>query len=55
MASENKKRKGKNSHLDGGAEKQFGIKLKRLFYFCKQDRIKNKKETESVMKEGDEK
>ena len=53
MASENKKRKAKNSHLDGGAEKQFGIKLKRLFYFCKQDRIKNKKETASVMKEGE--
>ena len=53
MASKNKKRKAKNSHLDGGAEHQFGIKLKRLFYFCKQDRIKNKKETEYAMKEGE--
>lgn len=44
MASENKKRKAKNSYLDGGAEKQFGFKAKRLFYFCKLDRIKNKKE-----------
>ena len=53
MASENKKRKAKNSHLDGGAEHQFGIKLKRLFYFCKQDRLKNKRETKEIVKKDD--
>ncbi len=53
MASENKKRKAKNSYLDGGAEKQFGIKLKRLFYFCKQDRIRNKREIRDELKEGE--
>ena len=48
MASENKKRKARNSYLDGGAEKQFGIRLKRLFYFCKQDRLKIKRETKEL-------
>lgn len=51
MASENKKRKAKNSYLDGGAEKQAGIKLKRLFYFCKQDRLKNKREAKEITEE----
>ncbi len=49
MASKNKKRKAKNSYLDGGSEHQFGIKMKRTFYYCKQDRIKNKKE---ILKES---
>ncbi len=51
MASENKKRKAKNSYLDGGAEKQFGVRLKRLFYYCKQDRLKNKRELKEVAEE----
>lgn len=51
MASSNKKKKAKNSYLDGGAEHQFGVKIKRLFYFCKLDRIKNKKEVSEQVQE----
>jgi len=51
MASVNKKKKAKNSYLEGGAEKQFGIKLKRLFYYCKQDRLKNKREVKRISKD----
>lgn len=43
MASVNKKKKAKNSYLSNGAEKQKGIKMKRLMYFTKYDRVKNKK------------
>ena len=46
MASENKKRKAKNSYLYNGAEKHKGIKLKRIMYFTKADRTANKKSTE---------
>ena len=42
MASENKKKKAKNSYLVSGAEKQKGIKLKRTMYYTKADRQKNK-------------
>ena len=42
MASVNKKKKAKNSYIDGGAEKQYYFKCKRLSYYCKQDRIRNK-------------
>lgn len=42
MASENKKKKAKNSFIDGGAEKQKGIKLKRIWYYTKADRANNK-------------
>lgn len=51
MASENKKRKAVNSYLDGGAEHQFGIKLKRLFYYCKQDRLRTKREALKAFRE----
>lgn len=43
MASLNKKKKAKNSYIHNGAESQKGIKLKRIFYYTKADRIKNKK------------
>ena len=42
MASENKKRKAKNSYIMNGAESQKGIKLKRVFYFTKANRIANR-------------
>lgn len=41
MASENKKRKAKNSYLHNGADKLDG-KLKREMYFTKRQRKKNK-------------
>lgn len=41
MASENKKRKAKNSYLSNGGEKLDG-KFKRLFYYTKRERNKNK-------------
>ena len=41
MASENKKRKAKNSYLHNGGEKLDG-KLKRSMYFTKRHRNKNK-------------
>lgn len=41
MASENKKRKAKNSYLHNGADKIDG-KLKRVMYFTKRQRNKNK-------------
>lgn len=40
MASENKKRKAKNSYLHNGGEKLDG-KLKRSLYFTKRQRNKN--------------
>lgn len=43
MASKNKKNKAKNSFIDGGAEKQKDIKYKRIWYYTKADRQKNKK------------
>lgn len=41
MASENKKRKAKNSYLTNGGEKLDG-KFKRIMYFTKRQRNKNK-------------
>ena len=41
MASENKKRKAKNSYLTNGGEKIDG-KFKRIMYFTKRQRNKNK-------------
>lgn len=40
MASENKKRKAKNSYLLNGADKIDG-KMKRIMYFTKRQRAKN--------------
>ena len=42
MASQNKKRKAKNSFIMNGAEAQKNIKCKRIWYFTKADRKKNK-------------
>jgi hypothetical protein len=42
MASENKKRKAKNSYLHNGADKEDG-KLKREMYYTKRERQKDKK------------
>ena len=42
MASENKKKKAKNSYLINGGEKLDG-KFKRIMYFTKRQRNKNKK------------
>ena len=41
MASENKKRKAKNSYLHNGGDK-CDIKIKRITYFTKRQRNKNK-------------
>ena len=38
MASENKKRKARNSYLSGGNEKQKVHKMKRIAYYTKSDR-----------------
>ena len=43
MTSINKKHKAKNSFIMNGGEKPNGLKLKRVQYFTKQDRNKNKK------------
>lgn len=43
MASENKKRKAKNSFIFNGGEKPNGMKLKRTQYYTKQDRLVAKK------------
>lgn len=42
MASENKKRKARNSHVYNGGEKEDG-KMKRIMYFNKRRRNQNKK------------
>ena len=44
MASQNKKNKAKNSFIHNGAEGQKNVKCKRIWYFTKADRAKNKKE-----------
>ena len=41
MASRNKKRKAKNSFLDS-EKRQDGGKWKRVYFFCKRDRSRNK-------------
>ena len=41
MASENKKRKAKNSYMINGGEKIDG-RMKRLFYYTKRNRSANK-------------
>ncbi len=43
MASQNKKNKAKNSFLYNGNESQKISKMKRIAYFIKADRVKNKK------------
>jgi len=43
MSSTNKKRKAKNSYLYNGADKKDG-KMKRIFYFTKRERMKNKEQ-----------
>lgn len=48
MASENKKRKAKNSYILNGAESHKDIKMKRTFYFTKADRVKNNKIDDSI-------
>ena len=42
MASENKKRKARNSYLYNGADKS-DCKMKRIMYYTKRQRNKNKK------------
>lgn len=42
MASENKKKKAKNSYLHNGGDK-FDMKMKRTMYFTKRKRNQNKK------------
>lgn len=41
MASQNKKKKAKNSYIYNGAEAQKNIKCKRTWYFTKADRKRN--------------
>lgn len=43
MASQNKKKKAKNSFIYNGGEKPDNLKLKRVQYFTKQNRNNNKK------------
>ena len=45
MASENKKRKAKNSYLTSGADKLDG-KMKRIMYYTKRQRSQMKSEVE---------
>lgn len=45
MASENKKRKAKNSFIYNGAESQKGHKCKRIWYYTKADRAEKTKVT----------
>ena len=45
MASENKKRKAKNSYLISGADKLDG-KMKRIMYYTKRQRSQMKQEVE---------
>lgn len=42
LASENKKRKAKNSYIHNGADKK-DCKMKRYMYFTKRDRVRLKK------------
>lgn len=42
MASENKKRKARNSYLINGSDR-LDCKMKRVAYYTKRDRSKNKK------------
>lgn len=46
MASENKKRKAKNSYLYNGGTRIDG-KMKRILYFRKRDRVASKRIAES--------
>lgn len=48
MASLNKKKKAKNSFIYNGAEAQKDVKCKRIWYFTKADRIKNKVKAEDI-------
>ena len=43
MSSQNKKRKAKNSYIFNGGEKPDGRRLKRIQYYTKQDRLRNKR------------
>ena len=49
MASENKKRKAKNSYCNNGGEK-WDCKMKRIMYFTKRQRNKYKKELAEMQK-----
>lgn len=51
MASESKKRKAKNSYLYNGGDKE-DMKMKRIMYFTKRQRNKNKK-TAQISFQGD--
>ena len=42
MTSISKKKKAKNSFIYNGGEKNNGMKLKRIQYYTKQDRLRNK-------------
>lgn len=46
MASQNKKKKAKNSYLYNGNEAQKIQKMKRIAYYTKADRANNKKKEE---------
>lgn len=53
MSSENKKRKAKNSYLHNGADKK-DSKLKRIIYFTKRQRNKNKQIEKQIVRENKE-
>lgn len=44
MASQNKKNKAKNSYLYNGNEAQKIVKMKRVAYYTKAERVKQRKE-----------
>lgn len=50
MASENKKRKAKNSYIMNGAESKKGIKCKRTWYYTKVNRAANKVDKDNYEK-----
>lgn len=54
MASENKKRKAKNSHLYKGNENQKVYKLKRTAYYIKADRKRSTTYEKSLEAESEE-
>lgn len=52
MASKSKKRKAKNSYLHNGADKHDG-KLKRIMYFTKRQRNKDKETLKQIGEEDE--
>lgn len=48
MASQAKKNKAKNSYIVNGGEKKKESRLKRLYYYTKQDRVLSKSKCNDI-------